>query len=204
MRGVSQATSKQAIRSAIQSQRQRLGLADARSWSQAAQTLALALVPYRAAAAVALYSPIHNEVATGEIFHHALAVGKQVFFPRIEPDRSLALIRAGSAADFKPGPLGILEPNGSERLDLGARSVIVFVPGIAFDPQGNRLGHGKGYYDRLLSGLSTSAALVALAYEFQVVEAVPCESWDQKVHLIVTERRIIDCASKLALSVQSV
>jgi len=107
--------------------------------------------------------------------------------------------------DFKAGPLGILEPKGEQRLETGqARGLVVFVPGIAFDERGNRLGHGKGYYDRLIKELSPGATFVALAYDFQVVETVPCESWDQRVHLIVTERRTIDCASIATQSVQNV
>lgn len=204
MWGASQATTKRAIRSAIQSQRTQLSSSDARDWSRAIQAQALGLAQYRAADAVALYSSINNEVATKEILDASLQLGKSVYFPRIEPDRALALIRVFSVLEFKPGQLGILEPTGEERLDANPSCRLVFfVPGIAFDAQGNRLGHGKGYYDRLLERFSVGTTLVGLAYELQVVEAVPCESWDRKVHLIVTERRIIDCATTLTQSVQS-
>lgn len=203
MWGASQTTTKQTIRSAIQSQRRQLSPSDARDWSRSIQAQALGLAQYRAADAVALYSSIGNEVATREILNDSLQSGKSVYYPRIEPDKALALIRVFSARDFKPGPLGILEPTGEVRLDASMlRRLVVFVPGIAFDAQGNRLGHGKGYYDRLLERLSAGATLVALAYELQVVEAVPSETWDQKVHVIVTERRIIDCATTLTQSVQ--
>lgn len=204
MWGASQATSKRAIRSAIQSQRIQLSSSDARDWSRAIQAQALGLASYRAADAVALYSSINNEVATQEIFDASVQSGKSVYFPRIEPNKALALIRVFSALEFKPGQLGILEPTGEERLEANPlRRLIIFVPGIAFDSRGNRLGHGKGYYDRLLARLSAGATLVGLAYELQVVEAVPCETWDRKVHLIVTERRIIDCATTVTQSVQS-
>ena len=80
-------------------------------------------------------------------------------------------------------------------------SLIVFVPGVAFDPLGNRLGRGRGYYDRILSGLPVSARFVALAYEFQIVPLLPVEAWDRQVHYIVTERRVIDCATTPVQSV---
>ena len=79
--------------------------------------------------------------------------------------------------------------------------LVVFVPGVAFDPRGNRLGRGKGWYDRLLERLG-DAMFVALAYEFQIIEEVPTESWDQKVHYVVTENRVIDCAESSAQSNQ--
>jgi 5-formyltetrahydrofolate cyclo-ligase len=71
--------------------------------------------------------------------------------------------------------------------------LIVFVPGLAFDLHGNRLGRGKGWYDRALASLGGQARFIALAFEFQIVDEVPTDSWDRKVHHIITERRIIDC-----------
>jgi 5-formyltetrahydrofolate cyclo-ligase len=72
-----------------------------------------------------------------------------------------------------------------DRLDL------VVVPGVAFDPQGNRLGWGAGYYDRLLAQVRADAPIVALAFECQIVPAIPPESHDVPVDVIVTEQRII-------------
>jgi 5-formyltetrahydrofolate cyclo-ligase len=88
-----------------------------------------------------------------------------------------------------------------ERLSEADRSgLLVFVPGVAFDAAGNRLGRGKGWYDRMLEWLDDKAGLVALAYECQVVEEVPTEAWDRKVHYIVTEKRIIECSAGPALT----
>jgi 5-formyltetrahydrofolate cyclo-ligase len=55
------------------------------------------------------------------------------------------------------------------------------------------LGRGKGWYDRLIKKDLGGATVVALAYDFQIVEAVPAEEWDQKVHYLITERSVIDC-----------
>jgi 5-formyltetrahydrofolate cyclo-ligase len=76
--------------------------------------------------------------------------------------------------------------------------LIVFVPGVAFDTRGQRLGRGKGWYDRLLRQLGGNTVFVGLGYEFQIVEEVPTESWDEKVHYVVTEERVIDCAETSA------
>ena len=72
---------------------------------------------------------------------------------------------------------------------------MLFVPGLAFDLEGNRLGRGGGWYDRVLAGLGKAVKRVGLAYEFQIMERLPVEAWDQKVHQIVTEKRVVDCGN---------
>jgi 5-formyltetrahydrofolate cyclo-ligase len=71
--------------------------------------------------------------------------------------------------------------------------LVVFVPGLAFDLQGHRLGRGRGWYDRVLSLLGGGSKVVALAYEFQIIKELPAERWDQRVRHIISEKRIIDC-----------
>ena len=68
---------------------------------------------------------------------------------------------------------------------------LVLVPGLAFDRTGNRLGAGKGYYDRFLAGMK--APKIALAFAFQIVEPVPTAPHDQRVDMIVTEDEVITC-----------
>jgi 5-formyltetrahydrofolate cyclo-ligase len=105
----------------------------------------------------------------------------------------LELVQIDSVSDLTEGRFGILEPGGDRRLSPCYQSkLVVFVPGVAFDSRGNRLGRGKGWYDRLIKELE-EATLVALAYDFQIVEEVPTDAWDQKVHYVISERRIIDC-----------
>jgi 5-formyltetrahydrofolate cyclo-ligase len=79
-------------------------------------------------------------------------------------------------------------------------ALTIFVPGVAFDMQGNRLGRGRGWYDRLLQQAGERAAIVALAYEFQIVDAVPAGPGDQKVNYVITEKRVVDCGTASAQS----
>ena len=178
------------------SRRRALGAVDVVAWSRAIQATALGLSKYRTAHSVALYSPVQNEVGTESMLEHALACGKAVFYPKTVQKDTPELIRVNSVAELCPGRFGIAEPTGAEPLAAANNaSLIVFVPGVAFDLLGNRLGRGQGYYDRVLSLLSSSATFVALAYEFQIVPSLPIEAWDRRVHTIVTERRAIDCAT---------
>ncbi len=70
---------------------------------------------------------------------------------------------------------------------------VILVPGLAFDRLGGRIGHGKGYYDRLLAQVDPRTALISPAFECQIVEKCPMESHDCRVHVIVTENEVIRC-----------
>ena len=198
MRGAPTLAIKKSLRIEALAKRRTLPASDAQAWSRSVQVRALDLAGYRASESVGLYNAIENEVRTEAIRDDALASGKRAFYPRIEPNDLLELVQM-SADEFQPGRMGILEPIGNALLQSGAGvPFIVFVPGVAFDEQGNRLGHGKGYYDSLLRRLRGAGTFAALAYEFQIIESVPTDTWDQRVDFIVTERRIIDCAGGAA------
>jgi len=139
-----------------------------------------------------LYSPSGNEVATAEIREHARSSGKKLFYPKLGAGADLHFVRLEVSDEMRPGRYGILEPTGDEKLSI-EEGLAVFVPGLAFDLQGNRLGRGQGWYDRVFALLARQARLIALAYEFQIVDEIPTDSWDRKVHHIITERRVIDC-----------
>ena len=186
---------KHSLRAAALAQRSLLSRSESLARSRLIQARVLQFPPYLLSRSVALYNPIQNEVETGAIRDHALVTGKNVFFPRFGPKDSLELIKIGSATEFSPGRFGILEPTGEGRLaGRDQEELVVFVPGVAFDLRGNRLGRGKGWYDRLIKELG-EATLVAIAYDFQIVDEVPAEEWDQRVHYVITERSVVDCRS---------
>ena len=185
---------KQTLRTAALLRRDSLTTAELALWGHLIQERVLHFSPYLVSRSVALYSPVGNEVATEEIRDHALKVRKKLFYPKLGRGENLALVQVESASELKPGRYGILEPTGEKIITKeGQERLVVFVPGLAFDLQGNRLGRGKGWYDRVLELLGKGSRLIALAYEFQIVEQVPTERWDRKVHHIITERRIVDC-----------
>ncbi|MDD4908777.1 MAG: 5-formyltetrahydrofolate cyclo-ligase, partial [Candidatus Omnitrophica bacterium] len=87
-------------------------------------------------------------------------------------------------AKLKVGPYGVWEPVAEtlvkpEDLDL------IITPGLAFDKKGNRLGRGKGYYDRFLSKLSDRAPSIGLAFDFQILPLIPTTSYDVSVNKII-------------------
>lgn len=185
---------KNSLRASALLRRDSLSASELALWNHLIQERILHFSPYLVSHAVALYSPIGNEVATGEIRDHALKARKKLFYPKLGRGENLDLVQVESPEELKPGRYGILEPTGDKILTKqDQEELVVFVPGLAFDLQGNRLGRGKGWYDRVLGLLAERVRLVALAYEFQVVKELPAERWDRKIHHIITERRIIDC-----------
>jgi 5-formyltetrahydrofolate cyclo-ligase len=78
--------------------------------------------------------------------------------------------------------------------------VVVVVPGVGFDARGVRLGRGAGFYDRALADLRRAGLVyaVGVAFECQIVPALPAEAWDERVDWVVTEQRVIGCAERRA------
>lgn len=197
------AVSRDRLRNAALLQRRQMARADCVAWSRSIQAKATGLSCYRTARSVALYSPIQNEVEIQSILAHALSSGKRVFYPKLGDKGAPGFTRICSLTDLVAGRFGILEPAGAEAMTAGDRdALVVFVPGVLFDRLGNRLGRGGGWYDRALHELGNHGVFVGLAYEFQVVDSLPAESWDRKVHFIITESQHIDCGQGLQPSIE--
>jgi 5-formyltetrahydrofolate cyclo-ligase len=185
---------KSSIRALAGELRDSLSAAQVEQQSRLIQDRAVQSAFYRGASAIALYSATGNEVATEAIRRDALDTNKRIYFPRLTANSGLQWVASSDANAFRAGRYGILEPTGNDVLGAeNADGLVVFVPGVAFDVYGNRLGRGQGWYDRALATLEDRAVAVALAYEFQMMERIPAEPWDRPVQYIVTEGRIIDC-----------
>ena len=196
MQGAIMQESRDSLRQAALSQRRSLALADCLAWSRVIQQRAIGLPQFQNASAVVLYSPIQNEVATDLLLRHALAAGQKVYLPKLAEDGADGFARIHTSSDLIKGRLGFLEPTGQEfLLPADDQRLIVFVPGVLFDRHGHRLGRGGGWYDRVLSRFRHRSVFVGLAYDCQIVDQLGAESWDQRVHLIVSESSVIDCGS---------
>lgn len=142
---------------------------------------------------VLFYAAKGDEVQTKGMILRALSEGKRVALPVVrEQDLVLSEIKSFEMGDLSPGRFGILEPKIIVPVEPGEIEAVI-VPGVAFDEHGNRVGFGKGYYDRLLKRLEKRIPRIGLAYEFQVVPGIPAGKWDMPVHTIITEKRILRC-----------
>lgn len=138
---------------------------------------------FRAATTVLLYHSLKDEVDTHE-FIRKWSREKRILLPVVVGD-DLELRLYTRPEDLKPGAYGIEEPTGELFTDYADIDFIA-VPGVAFDRNGNRLGRGKGYYDRLLPRIP-SAYKAGICFPFQLVEEVPAEPFDIRMDEIITQ-----------------
>lgn len=138
---------------------------------------------FRAATTVLLYHSLKDEVDTHE-FIRKWSREKRILLPVVVGD-DLELRLYTGPEDLKPGAYGIEEPTGELFTDYADIDFIA-VPGVAFDRNGNRLGRGKGYYDRLLPRIP-SAYKAGICFPFQLVEEVPAEPFDIRMDEIITQ-----------------
>jgi 5-formyltetrahydrofolate cyclo-ligase len=187
---------KRSIRADLLARRKHLAAETCLSHSLRIQQGLLQAVEFQAATAIALYSPILNEVFTEELFRAACSAGKVIAYPRVRGSE-LEFVRVLKTGDLAPGAFGVLEPTGDQLVAPAALDMVV-VPGVGFDRQGGRLGYGKGFYDRGLHGSQRPGCLVGLCFELQLVERLPAESHDVCMDIIITEEGRYDFRSSSA------
>ncbi len=156
----------------------------------------LDLPEYEAAQTVMFYVDVRTEVKTREYLAVALTHGKKIVVPYCV-DGELELFWLQSMDELGLGMYKILEPRaelrGLPEKQVSAFEIdLVMVPGVAFDRRGARMGHGFGYYDKLLEHTRPNTQLVALAFECQLFEEIPTAAHDIFMDKIVTEAAIYE------------
>ena len=154
----------------------------------------LALPEYQSAALVMWYIDVRDEVETRHALPESLASGKGVVVPYCVDDE-LDLFHLDSMEELETGKFGILEPKTSLRKIATKKPSVdeidlIVVPGVAFGMDGGRIGHGKGYYDKLLSKVKSETALIGLAMQCQMFDEVPMQAHDIYMDKVVTEERV--------------
>lgn len=186
--------SKGEIRKRVLAARQALSAEELTRKSARIVALILELPEYRAARTVMLYLDFRCEVQTGPLVRAALAQGKRVAVPvtQVAARRLIPSLLVRYPEEVAPGTWGIPEPRPEYVRPVPVEEIdLVLVPGVAFDPQGNRLGYGGGFYDRFLPLTRADCFRVAPAFELQIVDHIQTGPFDCPVHCIVTEERIL-------------
>jgi 5-formyltetrahydrofolate cyclo-ligase len=142
---------------------------------------------FQKAHCVALYNAIPGEVQTAS-FIHKWFKQKQILLPLVVGN-DLKLLPYKGEESLKAGSFGIMEPVDDGTVIPNDDIDLIIVPGVAFDRSKNRLGRGKGYYDRLLSLLKASK--IGICFDFQLKEQIPTEPFDRKMDLVITNKEII-------------
>jgi len=152
------------------------------------------LKEFNQAHTVLFYISYNNEVFTHDMIKESIKKDKCVIVPVSDKEnRKLILSELKNWDYLNPSSYGILEPRKEHIKEASLNMIdIIIIPGVAFDERGYRIGHGKGYYDRLLIN-SKKAIHIGLAFEFQLINYLPTETHDIKVDKIITEKRTITC-----------
>ena len=136
------------------------------------------------------YVSYNQEVMTKPLISQALAMGKKVAVPKVIGEE-MEFIYLNSLDELARGYQGIEEPTGTTVAKEDR--VLMILPGLAFDEQGNRVGYGGGFYDRYLNrNRMNNYIKVAVGFDFQVVEHLEMEECDELVDIILTEERRLE------------
>ena len=146
-----------------------------------------------------LFLSTHTEIDTQPLLEAALKEGKTIFVPKVgadaKSDDKLVFHRILSGdGPWRKGPFGIREPAGGRSPEGPDFPTLILAPGLAFDRGGNRLGQGKGYYDRFFAELDSENrryTALGLCMDFQLVSQVPGEENDKKMDGLITGEELV-------------
>ncbi len=181
---------KQAIRMQITAQRKTLDAQWLKATSARVVENLQSLETFRTANTLALYMAIGGEVDLESLLSACWKLRKRTCIPIFNTEtKHYEMAEFSADTPCCTGRYGILEPIAPTPVPLDDIEWIA-VPGVAFDPQGNRLGRGGGHYDRLLKGFRGQT--VGVAFDFQIVPRIPVDSNDQPVRCIVSDTKILN------------
>ena len=141
---------------------------------------------------VGIYHPVNGEANTLQLIDFMWSINQQIFLPMINK-KKLLFGKLRPDSKLKKNCFGIPEPYANRNNQISADSLdMVFVPLVAFDLNGFRIGMGSGYYDRTFAKRLTTKdlkhpVLIGLAYEFQKQECLNHQPWDVPLDMVVTE-----------------
>lgn len=136
---------------------------------------------------ILIYNSLPDEVQTSLLFTLKKA-GKKLVLPVVTGD--ILILKEYIPGKLSVGYMNILEPNQEETVDPNEIDLAI-IPGVAFDKECNRLGRGKGYYDKLLP--YTNCTKVGICYQFQVVDNIPTDVNDIKMDMVITDCNLYSC-----------
>jgi len=183
--------SKDLIRKINKQKRSSMNKTEVQEKSRRASELFLAGDIYAGSRVLMLYMPLGNEADTSLIFQRALADGKKIVLPVTDiQNNDIIPYYVDSKTKLESGAFSISEPVGA-RMALVSDIDTIVVPGIAFSYFGERVGFGKGFYDRFLA--CTDAIKVGFCYDFQLCNSIGADKHDIAMDYIVSECGIFNC-----------
>lgn len=188
-------TSKHILRQKMIEKRQRTSCDEMATKSEQIKKRLFEQDAFKKSKTVMFYVGKGDEVQTKDMILESMEMGKIVSVPYIKGgsrEMHASLLKSFDR-DLTKGEYGILSPKKESYRPINASSLdLIIIPGVCFDKNGNRIGRGGGYYDRFLKLVSKKVILIGLAFDFQIVSSVSYDGKDIPVHIIVTERRVLN------------
>ncbi len=146
---------------------------------------------FQRAETVLFYYPVRGEIDLLPLVSLCRKLGKEVGFPISMEDGSLNFRSPTKGERLITGSYGIPEPPGTAKPSTLSEKTLCILPGLSFDPNGNRLGYGKGYYDRFLENFP--GMTLGAVYSQALAKELPTDTHDYPVNIVVSERGTIVC-----------
>ena len=175
---------KEEIRKNMKYLRNKLSQEEIKKKSNAIQTSLLELLQNIKYDSLFIYNSFKSEVSTKELIK-CLYTSKNVYLPKITENK-MYTIHYTKSSILEKNSFGIEEPTG-HHCDID--NFVCILPLLAVDNKGNRIGFGKGYYDKFLE--NKNCIKIGLCYDFQIIKGIPYNKYDIPLDIIISEKRII-------------
>jgi 5-formyltetrahydrofolate cyclo-ligase len=183
--------SKNTLRNFYKNLRHQCSLKEQATTSQKICNHILNLSLFQEASHIALYHAFSKEIDLSLLWQSAQFRGKTYYFPRLAANNTrLFFLPATIHTSFTMNSFGIQEPNLPLSLANHPNELdVIFLPLLAFDNKGNRLGMGKGYYDKTLAE-TQNIPLIGVAYPWQYCASLPFDAWDVRLTAVITSEKM--------------
>lgn len=183
-------TAREELRYQIRRQREEMSALHVLEMSARICERLIAMPEYRSAERIFCYHSLPMEVQTGGLIREILREGKELYLPVTGKDNIITAVRLTDPERMRRGAFRVMEPDGNEAIDP-AKLDLIITPGLAFDRAGGRIGYGAGCFDRFLP--KCRGLIAGLAFETQLVDRVPMEAHDVRMHMVISDERIYRC-----------
>ena len=183
--------SKKDLRTRLKANLAALSADEIHERSRQACNLLVAQPEFERSEIVMVFLSLPTEISTAPLVLRAWQEGKRVLAPRVswEQRRMMPVEIRSLTEDIEDTRWNLRQPLQGDPVPLSMIDLVV-VPGLGFDDAGNRLGRGRGFYDRFLVHSEFAGSTCAVAFEEQVVEAIPADSHDIRVDMLITDQHV--------------
>ena len=137
---------------------------------------------------ILLYSALKSEVNVDELISYYMSKC-DIYLPKVKGE-DMVIVKVDKDTKYEIGPFGIKEPIGKEIQPIDAKIDVCITPLLGFDKNLNRLGKGKGYYDKFFAKCDTRK--IGVAFEAQKLDSIDSDEYDKKLDMIITEENIYE------------